>query len=363
MRFRRQPPRGGRRISQAEGEQWRRSRSIEVGETGAACRRRRSFRLPVYWCLFVSIRGSSSFSGRLSEKSPARHPPASCPCQGVLPCLRTIDASARRKGSNGPVPGRSKWGRQPKLCQAWCRRDARAPRKPSFHEIATPKGQKRRRILAPLVVEGGPSVFRSIGVYSCPFVVRLHFQVGFLRSRRPDIPPHPVPAKASSRARACRLSTLQAAGSVRRLAAAEHQCDSAGSHLVAPHRISLRLAARLLRLPLKGGVIGVRRPGRVLDCQLVGSYNRAPGCSQARESPGQPATWATSGRIRRSRRKTYREKPHGSDGVHRTAAKWHCKGNSRAVCRGAVQSEERLPLARSSLAWASRFSKPSSDPW
>ena len=27
--------------------------------------------------------------------------------------------------------------------------------------------------------------------------------------------------------------------------------------LFAPHRISLRLAARLLRLPLKGGVIGV----------------------------------------------------------------------------------------------------------
>ena len=191
---------------------------------------------------------------RLGARASRPHPDY---CQGVLPCLRTIDASGKRKGSNGPVPGRSKWGRQPKLCQAWCGRDARAPRKPSFHEIATPKGQKRRRILAPLVVEGGPSVFRSIGVYSCPFVVRLHFQVGFLRSRRPDIPPHPVPAKASSRARACRLSTLQAAGSVRRLAAAELQCDSAGSYLVAPHRISLRLAARLLRLPLTGGVIGV----------------------------------------------------------------------------------------------------------
>ncbi len=133
-------------------------------------------------------------------------------CDSAGSHLAAGAASARRKGSNGPVPGRSKWGRQPKLCQAWCGRDARAPRKPSFHDIATPKGQKRRRILAPLVVEGGPSVFRSIGVYSCPFVVRLHFQVGFLRSRRPDIPPHPVPAKASSRARACGLSTDQPGG-------------------------------------------------------------------------------------------------------------------------------------------------------
>ena len=50
--------------------------------------------------------------------------------------------------------------------------------------------------------------------------------------------PHPVPAKASSRASASGLSTLQAASSVRRLAAAELQCDSAGSHLVGGHRIS-----------------------------------------------------------------------------------------------------------------------------
>ena len=135
-------------------------------------------------------------------------------CDSAGSHLAAGAASARRKGSNGPVPGRSKWGRQPKLCQAWCRRDAHAPRKPSFHEIATPKGQKRRRILAPLVVEGGPSVFRSIGVYSCPFVVRLHFQVGFLRSRRPDIRPHPVAAKASSRARACGL--IDASGSRQR---------------------------------------------------------------------------------------------------------------------------------------------------
>ena len=40
-------------------------------------------------------------------------------------------ASARPKESHGAVPGRSKWGRWSRLCQAWCGRDARAPRKPS----------------------------------------------------------------------------------------------------------------------------------------------------------------------------------------------------------------------------------------
>ena len=60
------------------------------------------------------------------------------------------------------------------LCQAWCGRDARAPRKPSSHDIVTPRAQDCRSILVPLVVEGGPSVFWSICVYSCPLVVRLH---------------------------------------------------------------------------------------------------------------------------------------------------------------------------------------------
>ena len=36
-------------------------------------------------------------------------------------------ASSRRKGSNGAVSGRSKWGRSAKLCRALCGRDARAP--------------------------------------------------------------------------------------------------------------------------------------------------------------------------------------------------------------------------------------------
>ena len=65
-------------------------------------------------------------------------------------------------------------GRWPRLCQAWCGRDARAPRKPSSHDIVTPRAPNCRSILVLLVVEGGPSVFWSIRVYSCPLVVRLH---------------------------------------------------------------------------------------------------------------------------------------------------------------------------------------------
>ena len=83
-------------------------------------------------------------------------------------------ASARPKENHGAVPGRSKWGRWPRLCQAWCGRDARAPGKPSSHDIVTPRAPNCRSILVLLVVEGGPSVFWSIRVYSCPLVVRLH---------------------------------------------------------------------------------------------------------------------------------------------------------------------------------------------
>ena len=65
-------------------------------------------------------------------------------------------------------------GRWPRLCQALCGRDARAPRKLSSHDIVTPRAPNCRSILVPLVVEAGPSVFWPIRVYSCPLVVRLH---------------------------------------------------------------------------------------------------------------------------------------------------------------------------------------------
>ena len=45
---------------------------------------------------------------------------------------------------------------------------------PSSYDIVTPRAQNFRSILAPIVVEGDPSVFWSIRVYSGPFVVRLH---------------------------------------------------------------------------------------------------------------------------------------------------------------------------------------------
>ena len=95
--------------------------------------------------------------------------------------------SAKPKESHGAVAGRSKWRRWPRLCQALCGRDARAPgkpsscgrdarapREPSSHDIVTPRAPNCRSILVPLVVEGGPSVFVSLPVPSCPFVVHLH---------------------------------------------------------------------------------------------------------------------------------------------------------------------------------------------
>ena len=88
---------------------------------------------------------------------------------------------------------------------------ARRPRSQgaSFHDLVAARAKKYRRLLAPYVIEGGPPLFRSIGVHSCLLVVRLHFKVRSPGSRRRDT----------------------------------------------PHRISHRLAARLLRLPLKGGVM------------------------------------------------------------------------------------------------------------
>ena len=101
--------------------------------------------------------------------------------------LSAETASAGPKKNHGAVAGRSKWRRWPRLCQAWCGRDARAPgkpsscgrdarapRQPSSHDIVTPRAQHCRSILVPLVVEGGPCVFLSIRVPSCPFVVHLH---------------------------------------------------------------------------------------------------------------------------------------------------------------------------------------------
>ena len=45
------------------------------------------------------------------------------------------------------------WGRWPRLCQALCGRDARAPRRLSSHEIVTPRAYNFRGILVPLTAD------------------------------------------------------------------------------------------------------------------------------------------------------------------------------------------------------------------
>ena len=112
-------------------------------------------------------------------------PPLSFSAMLQAATLSAGTASARPKESHGAVPGRSKWGRWPRLCQAWCGRDARAPRKPSSHDIVTPRVKNCRCILVPLVIEGGSSVFWSICVYWCPLVVRLHSTIGRFSSNDP----------------------------------------------------------------------------------------------------------------------------------------------------------------------------------
>ena len=107
---------GGNGIGWAEGEPWRRCRSMQVGEMAEA-----------------------------------------------VPGL--VRAGRPRSQGSHQASGR---------IQRPHKRDARAPREPSSHDIVTPRAPNCRSILVPLVVEGGPSVFLSIRVPSCPFVVHLH---------------------------------------------------------------------------------------------------------------------------------------------------------------------------------------------
>ena len=122
------------------------------------------------------LRANGSFpkgARRLSEKSPGAHPPhrinpspggsaSATPPQGGSDCpgsagvpprilclwpplsfsamlqaatLSAGTAAARPKERHGAVPGWSKWGRWPRLCQALCGRDARAPR--SHHPMTS----------------------------------------------------------------------------------------------------------------------------------------------------------------------------------------------------------------------------------
>ena len=129
--------------------------------------------------------GSASATSPPEERNPpgsAGVPPASLFLMEVAERQRDfarshpvgVNRNGQTEGEPRPVPGRSKWWRGPRLRQALCGRDARAPRGPSSHDIVTPRGQDCRSILVLHVVEAGPAVFWSIRVYSCPFVVHLH---------------------------------------------------------------------------------------------------------------------------------------------------------------------------------------------
>ena len=85
-------------------------------------------------------------------------------CCRQPPCRREQHRAGRRRAM-ALFPVDPSWGRWPRLCRALCGRDARAPRKPSSHEIVMPRSQNCGNILAPLVVEGGPCVFVSIRVH------------------------------------------------------------------------------------------------------------------------------------------------------------------------------------------------------
>ena len=120
-------------------------------------------------------------TGRLSEKSPAGYPPshhrddtpgsagvppACCPfgCRSVSlrccsrpPCRREPHGPGRSRG-RAPLPVDSGGG-DGRSCGRICAGGTPAlPGGASSHDMVTPTGQKCRSILAPVVVEGGPSV-------------------------------------------------------------------------------------------------------------------------------------------------------------------------------------------------------------
>ena len=83
-------------------------------------------------------------------------------------------AADRPAGGNRMGPAEAEAGRRCRLIPVeemgeavpvLCGRDARAPGWASSHDRVTPTGQKCRSILAPVVVEGGPSVLVPIRVY------------------------------------------------------------------------------------------------------------------------------------------------------------------------------------------------------
>ena len=187
----------------------------------------------------VSQRGQAGFQRSRPPDTPhltigttppgsAGVPTACCPfgCRSVSlrccsrpPCRREPHGPGRSRG-RAPLPVDSGGGDGLKLREDLCGRDARAPGV-GFPPMtgSHQRDKSAEAFWRQLVVEAGPSVFGSICVYSCPFVVRLHEpsavfprmirpvrgrgtaggqtgvsqrgQAGFQRSRPPDNhPPH-----------------------------------------------------------------------------------------------------------------------------------------------------------------------------
>ena len=107
---------------------------------------------------------STSPSGRHPPGARASRPHAVPSVAAQFPCDVAADRPA---GGNRMGPAEAEAGRRcrlipveemAKLREDLCGRDARAPGWASSHDRVTPTGQKCRSILAPVVVEGGPSV-------------------------------------------------------------------------------------------------------------------------------------------------------------------------------------------------------------
>ena len=126
-------------------------------------------------------------TGRLSEKSPARYPhltigttppgarasrPHAVPSVAAqFPCDVAADRPA---GGNRMSPAEAEAGRRCRLIPVeemaeaaggFVRAGRPRSRGASSHDRVTPTGQKCRSILAPVVVEGGPSVLVPIRVH------------------------------------------------------------------------------------------------------------------------------------------------------------------------------------------------------
>ena len=169
-------------------------------------------------------------TGRLSEKSPAGYPPphhrddtpgsagvppACCPFGCRLVSLRCCSRPPCRSRGRAPLPVDSGGG-DGRSCGRICAGGTPAlPGGASSHDRVTPTGQKCRSILAPVVVEGGPSVLVPIRVHWW-FVFKnyLQFLPRVIHPPGPIPPtaPRPVPGRSGLPSPACPAGSRACAG-------------------------------------------------------------------------------------------------------------------------------------------------------